>query len=221
MEKPNRRSIRKKGYDYTTPGAYFVTICTQDRRHRLGSVTNEGVTLSIEGEGAQNCWQAIPAHFSHVTLDEVVIMPNHLHGLLWFHVGVQHAGPLPTEEKGTAQVQHAAPLQNESPNDPLVGAQHGAPLRPNVVPGSLGAVIRSFKAAVTRQINQQENKPGSSIWQRNYYETIVRTEEQLYAIRHYIRENPKRWQLDRYNDAASGRDPLAVEIWQMIQNTKP
>ena len=95
-----------------------------------------------------------------------------------------------------------------------VGAHGHAPLRRP--PRSLGSFIAGFKSAVTKRINQHRGTPGAPVWQRNYYEYIIRDDRALNAIRRYIAENPMRWHLDRYNDAASGMDPLAKEIWQMI-----
>lgn len=166
----HRRSIRMSGYDYREEGGYFVTMLVSRRRHAFGRVKNGVVRLSPYGQIAQDCWIALPHHFSHVVLDEFVVMPNHFHGILRFVT---------------------------TP----VGAQHAAPLRltPHVTPGSLGAVIRSYKSAVTRQTNlfrAERNLSPTTVWQRNYYECIIRDEKELHETQRYIIENPLYWPQD-------------------------
>ncbi len=181
-----RRSIRLPEYDYTRSGAYFVTICTYRQACLFGDVIDSIVQLSAWGEIASQCWRDIPDHFDHVELDEWVVMPNHVHGILLFH--------------------------------PIVGAQHAAPLqKPNVTPGSLGAVIRSFKSAVTKRANEMQGTPGTPLWQRNYYEHVIRNDHTLNAIRQYIADNPARWTLDRYHPNPTGRDPRAIDLWRLLR----
>ncbi len=177
-----RRSIRLRGYDYTTPGAYFVTICTYQRQCLLGKIVENRMQPNHNGDIALDCWSALPRHFSHVSVDAFVVMPNHVHGII---------------------------IIDDTP-DPDVGAQHAAPLpaktdppRPHVQPGSLGAIVRSYKSAVTRATNLQRQTPGSPVWQRNYYEHIIRDEISLCAIREYIRTNPEKWATDANNPDVS------------------
>jgi len=154
-----------------------VTICTKNRE------------LFFEDKGikrtAEHCWSEIPRHFMNVQLDESVVMPNHLHGVIIINpVGVQHAEPLQRIEhiEPLQKIQHAEPLQN--------GYQH-------LVSGSLGVIIRSYKAAVTKEC--RKNGWVSFAWQRNYHEHIVRNEKELQRIRHYIQNNLLKWELDREN----------------------
>lgn len=166
----NRKSIRLPHYDYASAGAYFVTIITLDRKPLFGRTQNEIVRLNRYGGIAQDRWEQIPIHFPFVRLDAFVVMPNHVHGILFF------------EE-----------------SDLPVGAQHAAPLRQDrmrVQPGSLGAIVRSYKSAVTRAINQIRNSTGQKLWQRNYYEHVIRDEPDLDEIRHYIGNNPTTWTND-------------------------
>jgi REP-associated tyrosine transposase len=128
---PRRRSIRLPGFDYSTPGAYFITICTRDRRPMLSAVS-EVVTA---------CWNEIPQHFPRVTLDAFVVMPNHLHGILVL-------------------------------DDLGVG-----PSRP------ISVVIGAFKAVVSKRLRK-------AIWQRNYWEHVIRSDKALNQIRQYIEDNP-------------------------------
>jgi REP element-mobilizing transposase RayT len=169
MPHPGRRSIRLPEYDYSGPGLYFVTICTDGRRCLFGEIVGQRMTLNESGRLVESCWREIPDHFSHIDLDDFVVMPNHLHGI----VGI------------------AEP----------VGATHGSP--PGTARGpthrSLGAIIGTFKTAVAQRINRLRRTTGVSVWQRNYYEHIIRNERALDAIRQYIAENPRRWGEDGEN----------------------
>jgi len=175
----HRRSIRLPGYDYSGDGAYFVTMCVYQRECLFGDVVDGTVRLNDLGLVVRQCWGAISDHFSQVELDEFVVMPNHVHGIVVLNsdrapVGAQHAAPglMDTGLRGRAQ--HATPLRN-------------------VVPGSLGAIIRSFKSAVTKRINEFRGNRGAQVWQRNYHEHVIRDENDLAAIRQYIVENPMKW----------------------------
>ncbi len=129
--------------------------------------------------------------------DEFVVMPNHIHGIIWI-----------VDNNGIV-----------ADGDAAAGGNGGKTAPPNnVVPGSIGAIVRSFKSAVTKRINELRHTPGAAVWQRNYYERIIRDERALNAIRRYIQDNPRRWHMDRENARRIGSDPLAREIWQMFQD---
>ena len=172
---PDRRSIRLQGYDYSQAGAYAVTICTHNRDCLFGEIAGGKMVLNHAGHAALQCWQAIPDHFPHAELDAFVMMPNHVHGIVVI-----------ADRRGTAC---RAPTQVE---------QFGHP-----VAGSIPTVIRSFKSAVTKRINEIRNTPGAKVWQRNYYEHIIRDEGELKRMREYITNNPVQWELDRENPAAA------------------
>jgi REP element-mobilizing transposase RayT len=173
----HRRSIRLREYDYRGAGAYFVTICTFKRECLFGEVVNGEMQLTDAGFIAVECWQGIPDHFSHVELDEFVAMPNHVHGIIVLDDSMKaHVGA-------------------------LVGAQHAAPLPSNVIPGSLSAIIRSFKSAATKRINEIRKNSCSPVWQRNYYEHVIRNKDDLARIRRYLAENPSKWELDENTPA--------------------
>jgi putative transposase len=173
-----RRSIRLRGYDYTQAGAYFVTVCAYQRQCLFGAAIEGQMALNDMGRTAQACWDEIPAHFPHVELDTFVVMPNHVHGI----IVVTDTG------RGTAC---RAPTAES----------FGKP-----VPGSLSSIVRSFKSAVTRWIKQWRATPRQPVWQRNYFEHIVRNESTLDRIRDYIETNPARWALDRENPQCQGSD---------------
>jgi len=161
-----RRSIRLKGYDYACRGAYFVTACAHGKECIFD--------LPELRDAVEEAWRQIPVHFPNARPDESVVMPNHVHGIVWI-VGA----------------------------NTVVGAQHAAPLpEPHtlaVKPGSLGAIVRSFKAAAAKRVNEIRGTPGAAVWQRNYYERVIRNEDELGSIREYIHVNPLKWELDREN----------------------
>jgi putative transposase len=168
-QKHLRKSIRLRGYDYSQAGAYFVTLCTYQRECLFGVIVEGEMILNELGVVANECWRAIPEHFSHVELGAYVVMPNHMHGIIVITESV-------------IGVQHAAPRRHQSIN---------------VIPGSLGAIVRSYKSAVTRRIGREHNI--SPVWQRNYYEHILRDGNNLHRITAYIESNPANWETDDDN----------------------
>ncbi len=175
----HRHSIRLKEYDYAAPGAYFVTIVTRNRMCLFGNVADGVMWLNVLGRIASAYWAEIPHHFPNVTLDAFVVMPNHIHGI------VIVTSPIGVDGVGA---QHAAPLHGPQPVPHV-----------NVVPGSLGVIVRSFKSAVTKRIGTLRTIVGTPVWQRNYYEHIIRNERSLNHIREYILNNPLQWEIDWEN----------------------
>ena len=163
----HRRSIRLQGYDYSQSGAYFVTMVTFRRECLFGEIQNERMRLSDMGQIADENWRAIPEHFPQVELGAYMVMPNHVHGIII----IQPVG-----------AQYIAPLQTQPPH---------------VKPGSVGSIIRTYKAAVTRRIQKELN--GGNIWQRNYYEHIIRNDEEHNRIHLYIESNIDNWEDDDEN----------------------
>ena len=234
LKRYHHRSIRLRGYDYTRAGAYFVTICTKDHACLLGEIEDAEMVLNDAGRIASDCLCAVEQHFRTVELDAFVVMPNHVHAIIVIidargslecapvvRVGAQHAAPpQPATSRPTVTPGSLAPVVRSKSvaGAPVVrvGAQHAAPPQPassppTVTPGSLAAVVRSYKSAVTRQVRQQSGSSGIQVWQRNYYEHIVRNEDSLNRIRQYIADNPARWEFDRENPSA--RNPTIDEVW--------
>mgnify|MGYP005856786213 CR=1 FL=1 len=174
--KRGRRSIRLEGYDYRWPGAYFITICTKRRVCLFGEVVAGEMHLNEVGRTVEGCWLRIPDHFPGVELDAFVVMPNHVHGILV----ITGSWDVPW---GT----HASPLRTH-PTGPQAR--------------SIGAIMGSFKSATTRCINKHRATPGARIWQRNYYEHVIRDQQSLERLRQYIQDNPARWELDPDNPEA-------------------
>ncbi len=169
MGNKNRRSIRLKKWDYCQDGFYFITICTANHKYLFGEIINGEMQLNAMGLVVEKYWQIIPAHFYHVDLDVFTIMPNHIHGLIIMGVGKALRAHKQTEQFG----------------------------RP--VAGSISSIIRSFKSAVTKCINEMRQTPGNKLWQRNYYEHVIRNEDELSRAREYIVENPLKWDIDKEN----------------------
>ena len=168
----HRRSIRLNGYDYSTKGSYFVTICTLNRKCLFGNIETREIKLNNIGEIVKRYWKEIPQHFPHVMPGDYVIMPNHIHGILVI-------------EDGTVGAKNFSPSQ--------VGSPRGTSK-------TIGSVIRGFKIGVTKWIRQHTKI--EHIWQRNFYEHVIRDEDELNLVREYIQNNPKRWEMDRENPEA-------------------
>jgi REP element-mobilizing transposase RayT len=189
-DKHHRRSIRLRGYDYTQAGAYFVTIVTHGREPVFGDVADGEMELSAYGRVAATMWQRIPRHFPRVQLDEWVVMPNHVHGIIVI-VGRGDAFSVrPSDDLSFAHGELA--IAFKAPDGECV-APTGPPS------GSLGAIVGNFKSVMTRRVNHMRKTPGIPLWQRNYYERIIRNERELNRIRQYICDNPARWFDDAEN----------------------
>ena|SRR6266850_4229294 len=186
-EKHNRRSIRLSGHNYTQSGAYFVTVCTQNRACLFGAVVDCEMQLNDAGRIVQKAWSGLPGRFSQINVDSFVVMPNHIHGIIV--VGAQFIAPSNTFSN---RVEEAAP-----------GTMNHTP--------TVGEIIRTYKAVSTRAIRCTVNVDFR--WQRNYYEHIVRNEESLNHIRQYIVDNPIRWDLDRDNPAVITPEPK--DAWRL------
>lgn len=187
LEKQNRRSIRLKGFNYSRNGAYFVTLCTKERESLFGKILEGEMVTNDAGQVIRTVWNDLPEHYPHVELDQFIVMPNHIHGILLL-VG---AGLKPALDKvNDANVQNRFGLKpNWAGLKPApTGKRHG-----------LSEVIRGLKTFSARQINRERNMPGRPVWQRTYYDRIIRNETELNRIREYIINNPLKWHLDRDN----------------------
>ena len=190
---PQRKSIRLANYNDTQAGAYFVTICPHKRKPLFGHITGGAMHLSTHGRIVEDCWKAIPRHYPNAELDYFVVMPNHVHGILL----------LLNSSAGTAC--RAPTTAND--NGPASPRRFGGALA-----GALASVIGSFKSAATRQVRQSSRTRGEPLWQRGYWEHIIRDERELAEVRRYIAENPLRWSFDRENpEAAEPEDDVPWE----------
>ena len=176
----HRRSIRLQGYDYTQSGAYFLTVVVQDRLCLFGDVVDQEMRTNEAGEMVRRVWERLSGRFPCIQLDAFVVMPNHVHGIL---------------------------LIDQPVGAPLVGAHRGAisPTRATTgVAPTLGAVVGAYKSLTTRAYIEGVNAGAwpsfrKRLWQRNYYEHVVRNDASLAELRQYILDNPARWAFDREN----------------------
>ena len=183
-----RRSIRLKDYDYSRAGAYFVTICAWKKECVFGDIVDHVIKLNEFGQIVQNEWVKTEDIRPNVELDYHVVMPNHFHGIL----------VMDDSGRGTA----CRALNEYDDNGGYKGTARRAPTVEQFakpVAGSLPTIIRSYKSAVTKAINDIRNTPGLPVWQRNYYEHVIRDENELHGIRQYIFENPLKWDMDTEN----------------------
>lgn len=163
----HRRSIRIRGYDYADAGWFFITVCTYEREPFLSLIEDNAVNLTAFGHLTELCWQAIPRHFPGVDCDAFVIMPNHVHGIIEIGIGEDAVHRTPTAEG------------------------FGKP-----VVASLSTIMRSFKSAASRDINDVRGTPGTPVWQRGFYERVIRNQQEFEKFRRYIESNPSRWSED-------------------------
>jgi putative transposase len=170
-DRHHRRSIRLKGYEYAQAGAYSLTVCTACRDPLFGEIVDDEMRPNAFGRAVQATWDGIPDHFTEVDLDAFVVMPNHVHGILVIVPSAADA----SVSQGTAC---RAPT-TESFGPPVTR--------------SLATMVRSFKAATTKAVNDLRGTRGAAVWQRNYYERVIRNDRELQAIREYIARNPANW----------------------------
>jgi REP element-mobilizing transposase RayT len=185
----HRRSIRLKGYDYSREGAYFITICLQDRKRLLGKIVNEEMILNQFGEIAYHQWNELSNRFNHIAIDVFQIMPNHIHGIIIIieeePVGAGFA-PAP-DTRATARV---APTNTNTTSNTTTKNP------------TIGDIVGAYKSIVSNEclrIYKSENRAMGKLFQRNYYERIIRDEQALNRIREYIINNPANWQNDKEN----------------------
>ena len=157
---------------------YFITICTHERRCLFGDVREGKMVLNDAGWAAVQCWNDIPRHFPQTWLDEYIVMPNHIHGILC--VGANNYSPLPSDVTNN----YSSPQLTQ---------------RPRGTSKTIGSMIRGFKIGVTKWIRQNKNIDLHNVWQRNYYDHIIRDEVDLNRIREYIVNNPLKWDEDENN----------------------
>ena len=184
-----RRSVRLPGYDYAQAGAYCVTICAYQRRSVFGAVVGEEVVLNRWGEVVAKEWERSAAVRRGVEMDAFVVMPNHVHGIVVITGGT-----------GDGDV-GAHCVRPVCPSGACAEGARSAPLRRS--PASLASFVAGVKSAVTKRINGIRGGDRTAIWQRNYYEHVIRDEGDLEEIRRYIAENPTHWAEDRENPAWS------------------
>ena len=175
----HRRSIRLKGYDYSQTGMYFITICTHNRVGMFGDIERGEMILNEYGEIIKFTWFDLKNHNVNVLLDCFVIMPNHVHGIVMM---MNNENPVGAGSK-PAPIK-PAPIKIRAGLEPAP-TNHG-----------LSEIMRQFKTFSAKRINKLRNTPAVPVWQRNFYEHVIRDEQSLCKIQEYIINNPREWERD-------------------------
>lgn len=172
-----RKHIRLRNFDYSSKGAYFITICTKDRENFFGKIKNDEMILNSIGKIAYECLINIPDHFSHAEMDVFIVMPNHIHCILFLDksVGASHGMP-----------HNGVPLQ------PI--PQYNQFSKP--VAGSVSVIINQFKSSVKRWCNKNDHKYFQ--WQSRFHDHVIRNENEYKQIKQYIINNPANWNTDKF-----------------------
>jgi putative transposase len=183
----HRRSIRLRGWDYASAGAYFLTICVKNRECLFGNIVNGEMRLNPYGCMVVDVWNNLPNHFPTVALDAFVVMPNHVHGIIVLNKNNMDGSIVGADFKSA----------------PTDTAQKCVQIKYH----TLGDIIRGFKTFSARRINELRATPGMPLWQRNYHEHIIRDGSELFHIQRYIENNPKQWTLDSENPFTPSSSP--------------
>jgi REP element-mobilizing transposase RayT len=189
----HRHSIRYKNYDYSQAGAYFVTLCVLGKECLLGKIDDGEMQLNALGEIVRDEWLRTEVVRPYVLLDAFVVMPNHFHGIIVLttdraRMRVASTMDVPLSVEQLAQGRPSAYVPGPVQDGPRGAAS-----------GSLGAIIGQFKSITAKRINLLGGTPGRSVWQRDYYERIIRNEREMNGIRQYIAYNPAHWSEDDNN----------------------
>ena len=172
VKQNRRKQLRLKHYNYSDPGMYFVTICVHNRECLFGDIVDGEMRLNEFGQIVCDEWLKTSDIRPNVELDYFIVMPNHFHGIV----------RIMSDRRGV--LQYAPTSEKRAFHSPSQ---------------TIGAIVRGFKSATTKYINQLRGAPGVPVWQRNYYEHVIRNENELFETRKYIQDNPLKWDLDPEN----------------------
>jgi len=215
--KQRKNSLRLSNYDYSLPGAYFITICTQNRLHLFGHISNGEMVLNDYGKVVKDVWKNLPNHYQNMECGQFVVMPNHIHGIMFLKPIDHPEGRFqtcpnescPNEEKTremaksrfethpdkTCQNKTSGMTKGGFETHPNQKQTHPNETHPNKIHG-IPEIVRALKTFSARKINEIRNSPGEKVWQRNYWDRVVRNERALQVINRYIQNNPLKWHLD-------------------------
>jgi REP element-mobilizing transposase RayT len=182
-------SARLSNWDYSSNAAYFLTICTENREHYFGNIINAKMHLSPTGVFANKCWTEIPGHFPHFHLDEFIVMPNHVHGIVMIEKPYIDNNP----RFNIVETGHALSLRKPGIEEPEIKPKH--PRFRNQGRNTISAMIGSFKSAVTKYCNENKFRFG---WQTRFHDHIIRDTNEFSAIKNYILDNPVNWKDDKF-----------------------
>ena len=202
--KHHRRSIRLKDYDYASEGAYYVTMVTYERECLFGKIIDNEMYLSTYGAIVQKWWKGIPVHFPNVDIGAFIVMPNHIHGIIFITEG--HRGevvsPCNNPNQNNQQIisNNDGPYQTEEFMETGQDAKNLGGKTPPLRNPTLGQIVAYLKYQSTKDMNKIEDvQTITKFWQRNYYEHIIRNEKELKQKTDYILDNPSRWDDDEEN----------------------
>jgi len=202
QNKYRSQSLRLQYWDYSNAGYYFITICTKDRQYYFGEIQNSKMFLNTIGNIAQKFWLEIPNHFSNVILNEFIIMPNHVHGIVVINdapISVASRHCLDATDMGAADIANQINTTAERINIAAASGKNiGKNRFQNQGKNTISSIIGSYKSICTKTINKMQNKIYFA-WQPGFYEHIIRHIEALDRIRHYIINNPANWNPDKNN----------------------
>jgi len=190
-------SIRAQWWDYGWNGAYFITICTQDREHYFGEIQKDKMVLSEVGIIADILWHQIPIHHKNVELGDFVVMPNHIHGILIIdkqsdNIDIDNVGT-GRIETGHVETGHALSLPSPPPLPSL--PKPGSQRFQNIGKNTISSIVGSYKSAVTKHANRL-GYPHQ--WQKLFYDNIIRNNNDYQRISDYIVSNPENWAKDKF-----------------------
>jgi putative transposase len=193
-KKHQRKSIRLNEYDYSFPNWYYITICTHERRNLFGKVNNGKMILNKLGNGVEEEWMRTKEIRKYVDLDYYIIMPNHLHGIIIIEQSIEKNN----FQSPSHTTENVGATRRVAPNNDDRAIQRIAPTKQTLISNSLGSIIGQYKSKVTKRLRELSGNSELKIWQRNYYEHIIRNKIDLQNIRNYIADNPLKWEIDEY-----------------------
>ena len=182
-------SARLSNWDYSSNASYFITICTANREHYFGTIINKKMQLSPIGKFACKSWKDIPNHFPHFYLDEFVVMPNHVHGIVMIEKPYIDNNSL----SRIVETRHALSLHKADVINPTEKPMH--PRYQNQGKNTISAMVGSFKSAVTKHSNENKLRFG---WQTRFHDHVIRNSDEFNSIRNYIINNPCNWNTDKF-----------------------
>ncbi|OGN92315.1 MAG: hypothetical protein A2Y88_07425 [Chloroflexi bacterium RBG_13_48_10] len=188
----HRHSIRLKDYDYSQPGAYFITLVSYQRDCLFGNVIEGEMQLSRYGKIVLQVMQNLPDHYQYVTVEAFVVMPNHIHAIMVLRADDDDS----MSRGGSLQDPNSSQVNDPSEWIAVPGYGQTRPfyrMRRHVLP----EIVRALKSFSARRINQVRGTHGIAVWKRNYYEHIIRNQKELIAFREYIVDNSRRWTEDK------------------------
>ena len=195
----HRKSIRLKGYDYSQDGLYFVTICCENKVCRFGNIKDGEMYLNEYGKIAYTQWLKLGERFTNCELDDFQIMPNHMHGIIVLNNPVTQTRLVSKNAENNTAGATLAVAPNDENNEIIETERAGA--SPAPTGATLGNIIGAYKSIVANEclkIYKSKNARMGKLWQRNYYEIIIRNQHSYQRISEYIINNPAKWDSDKF-----------------------